>query len=179
MVLLKMNYVIYNPDKKIFEEKKNSEFNFVKNPSFFYKNSEIIKCIIDNKVFDLLNFLILRHFYYNLKLFQQTYEATSSLDYYTQMKNSAGYLISHYIILLNNCIGLMNSYDNTLSLYVEDILIYIIKIFIGEENNLLSTLCDYRDSEDELKKYILLRTFQRSENIILSNGFVEDELCHI
>ena len=166
-------------NNEIFEEKKNSEFNFVKNPSFFYKNSEIIKCIIDNKVFDLLNFLILRHFYYNLKLFQQTYEATSSLDYYTQMKNSAGYLISHYIILLNNCIGLMNSYDNTLSLYVEDILIYIIKIFIGEENNLLSTLCDYRDSEDELKKYILLRTFQRSENIILSNGFVEDELDRV
>ena len=47
----------------------------------------------------------------------------------------------------------MASYDHALTLYVENVLIWIIKLFIGEENQLLGEICDYKNSEDKLKKY--------------------------
>ena len=46
-----------------------------------------------------------------------------------------------------------------LTLYVEDILICIIKLFSGEDNQLLGNICVFKEDEDKLKKYILLRTF--------------------
>ena len=73
----------------------------------------------------------------------------------------------------------MTSYDHALTLYVENVLVWIIKLFIGEENQLLGDRCDYKNSEDKLKKYIIFRTFMRDENSLLKNEFEEDELDQI
>ncbi len=68
------------------------------------------------------------------------------------------------------------SYDHIFTLYVEDILICIIKLFSGEDNQLLGNICVFKRDEDKLKKYILLRTFLRDESVVLMKDFKEDEL---
>ena len=92
------------------------------------------------------------------------------------MKHYCGRLISGICDLLYNCIQSMTSYDHMLTLYVEDILICIIKLFSGEDNQLLGNICDYKEDEDKLKKYILFRTFLRDESVVLMKDFKEDEL---
>ncbi len=64
-----------------------------------------------------------------------------------------------------------------LTLYVEVILICIIKLFSGEDNQLLGNICVFKKDEDKLKKkYILLRTFLRDVSVVLMKDFKEDEL---
>ena len=179
-----------------FEEQKDEEQNiFVKNPEYFFKNSMIIKAIIENKIFDVLIFLVLRHFSSNLVLFKKVFRNqlqklkrdNSSPDkksrinqkkanYNLEMKNYCGILLSPLCDLLYNCIQTMTSYEHMLTLYVENILICVLKLFIGEENQLLSDICDNRYSKDKLNQYTLLRTFLRDESILLGKNFDEDEL---
>ena len=77
------------------------------------------------------------------------------------------------------CVQALDNYEHILSLYVEDVLIWIIKLFIGEENQLLGSIYDYKSSEDKLKQYILKRTFMRDENIVMNPEFEEDELDQV
>ena len=172
---------------------------YVKTPQCYFKNSIIVKYIIETKIVDLLIFLVLRHFDINLINFKKKFNKelkqemnsninnlgkirTSSLttekksNYYNEMKHYCGRLISALIDFLYNCIQSMITYDHALTLYVENVLLWIIKLFIGEENQLLGDICDNRDSDDKLKKYIIYRTFMRDENLLFKNNFKEDEL---
>ena len=172
---------------------------YIKTPQYYFKNSIIVKYIVETKIVDLLIFLVLRHFDINLINFKRKFNKelkqemnsninnlgkirTSSLatekksNYYNEMKHNCGRLISALIDFLYNCIQAMSSYDHALTLYVENVLIWIIKLFIGEENQLLGDICDNRDSDDKLKKYIIYRTFMRDENLLFKNKFKEDEL---
>ena len=65
------------------------------------------------------------------------------------MKHNCGRLISALVDFLYNCIQAMSSYDHALTLYAENILLWIIKLFIGEENQLLGDIYDFRDSDDK------------------------------
>ena len=190
------------------------------NSEYQYKNTVLVKYVIEYKIVDLLIFLVLRHFNTNLKLFKKkikeaknneeeknselnTYrnntnnfnsnmfrnmnlntnssftERNTNKNYYTDLNNYCGKLISALVDFLNNCVQSLNSYEHVLSLYVENVLIWIIKLFIGEENQLLGDICDCRDSNDKLKKYIFHRTFMRDENIVMQKDFEEDELDRV
>jgi len=195
---------------------------FMNNTSEYkYKNSVLVKYVVEYKVIDILIFLVLRQFNTNLKSFKQKIkneqnnieeeknsniktfrnntnninmyinkninlntnstftERNTVKNYYTELNKSCGKLISGLVDFLYNCIQSLNSYEHVLSLYVENVLIWIIKLFIGEENQLLGNMCDYRDSNDKLKKYIYHRTFMRDENIVMKNDFQEDELDQV
>ena len=180
----------------------NEEDIYIKTPQCYYKNSIIVKYIIETKIVDLLIFLVLRHFEINLIHFKKKFKKelklerdsninnlgkirTSNLttekksNYYNEMKHNCGRLISALVDFLYNCIQAMSSYDHALTLYVENILLWIIKLFIGEENQLLGDICDFRDSDDKLKKYIIYRTFMRDENLLFKSNFKEDELDQV
>ena len=196
-------------------------------PEYKYKNSVLVKYVVEYKVVDILIFLVLRHFNINLKLFKQKIkneknnnseeeknnnintvrnsnnininqninssifkninlntnasftERNTNKNYYTELNNYCGKLITGLVNFLYNCVQSLNSYEHVLSLYVESVLIWIIKLFIGEENQLLGNICDYRDSNDKLKKYIYYRTFMRDENIVMRKDFQEDELDRV
>ena len=197
-----------------------------KTSEYKYKNSILVKYVIENKVVDLLIFLVLRHFNINLKLFKQKIknelnnnkeeeknsglntnrninsnnfnknnatifekmnlntnasftERNTNKNYYNELNDNCGKLISALVNFLYNCVEALNSYEHVLSLYVGDVLIWIIKLFIGEENQLLGNICDYRDSNDKMKKYILYRTFMRDENIVMQKDFQEDDLDQV
>ena len=188
---------VSQPNNKNKEEEKNNN-NFVKNPEYYFNNSMLVKCVIENKIIELLIFLVLKHFNANLEVFKKQFkhqlnritelsfskdkaifvrEITSKKsNYNNEMKHYCGRLISGICDLLYNCIQAMTSYDHMLTLYVEDILICIIKLFSGEDNQLLGNICDYKEDEDKLKKYILFRTFLRDESVVLMKDFKEDEL---
>ena len=201
------------------EEYEDFQDIFMHNTSEYkYKNSVLVKYVVEYKVVDLLIFLVLRHFNNNLKLFKQkiknehntneeeknsnlnTYrsnnnntmfrnmnlntnasftERNTNKNYYIELNNYCGKLISALIKFLFNCVESLNSYEHVMSLYVEDVLIWIIKLFIGEENQLLGDICDYRNSNDKLKKYIYYRTFMRDENIVMQKDFQEDDLDQV
>ena len=172
---------------------------YIKTPQCFYKNSIIVKYIVELKIVDILIFLVLRHFDANLTVFKKKFNKelrkemmenmnnlgkikTGNLitekksNYNNEMRHYCGRLISALIDFLYNCIQAMTSYDHALTLYVENVLVWIIKLFIGEDNQLLGDRCDYMNSEDKLKKYLIYRTFMRDENLMLKNEFKEDEL---
>ena len=172
-------------------EKKSDEY-MDENPEYKYKNSVLIKYVVEYKVIDLLIFFVLRHFNTNIKLFKQkikslnndedknenmnSTELITDKNYYKELNKYCGKLITSLVDLLFNCVEALNSYDHILSLYVENVLIWIIKLFIGEENQLLGSICDFRDSNDKIKKYILYRTFMRDENTVVDKDFQEDDL---
>ena len=185
-----------NEDNSFYQRKDDI---YVKTPQCYFKNSIIVKYIVETKIIDLIIFLVLRHFDINLINFKIKFNKelkqemntninnlgkirASSLtsekksNYYNEMKHSCGRLISALIDFLYNCLQAMSSYDHALTLYVENVLLWIIKLFIGEENQLLGDICDNRDSDDKLKKYIIYRTFMRDENLLFKNEFKEDEL---
>ncbi len=186
-----------NNNKKISEEEKKDN-NFVKNPEYYFNNSMLVKCVIENKILEILIYLVLKHFYANLQVFKKKFKEELKIiteqsfnlekvifvrqitnkksNYNNEMKHFCGRLISGIVDLLYNCIQAMVSYDHMLTLYVEDILICIIKLFSGEDNQLLGNICDFKEDEDKLKKYILLRTFLRDESVVLMKDFKEDEL---
>ena len=180
------------------ETKDNGKNIFVKNPEYYFKNSMIIKSIIDNKIFDLLIFLVIRHFTTNLSLFKINFQkqlreqlkanatildsaqssklsAMKRANYKNEIKHSCGRLIQAMVDLLMNCVTAMSSYDHMLTLYVENILLYVIKLFIGEDNMLLGEMCDMKNSSDELNKYLLVRTFMRNIQTVTKKNFTEDE----
>ena len=194
-----------------------------------YKNSVLVKYVVDYKVVDLLIFLVIRYFNINLKLFKQKMKkeinnnsinnnveeeknnysnynmnmknienslknksSNSSTcssftdnniylnqNYYIELNNYCGKLLTALVDFLYNCVQSLNSYEHVLSLYVENVLIWIIKLFIGEENDLLGNICDILKSNDKMKKYIYYRTFLRDENIVIQNDFQEDELDQV
>lgn len=186
-------------DIEIEEDSHDSGKNiFVKNPEYYFKNSMIIKSIIENQIFDLLIFLVLKHFHANLVQFKSVFQkqlkdqikensktldidqkiklsASKRSNYKTEMSKTCGRLITALCDLLTNCVTAMSSYDHMLTLYVEDILIYVIKLFIGEPNQLLSEICDMKHSKDELHSYLLQRTFLRNDKVVLKPFFTEDE----
>lgn len=180
------------------EAKDNGKNIFVKNPEYYFKNSMIIKAIIDNRIFDLLIFLVIRHFTVNLQLFKETFakqlkeqlkvnanildsaqtsklSAMKKANYKNEMMHACGRIIQAMCDLLLNCVTAMSSYDHMLTLYVENILIYVIKLFIGEEYLLLGEMSDMKSSKDELNKYLLLRTFLRNVQTVTKKDFMEDE----
>ena len=203
------------------ESYEDFQDQFMQNsPEYKYKNSILVKYIIEYKVLDILIFLVLRHFNTNLKLFKEKIkneknymneeeknsninsyrnndlnstmfrnmnlntnasftERYTNKNYYNELNNFCGNLISALVDFLNNCVQSLNSYEHVLSLYVEEVLIWIIKLFIGEENQLLGDICDNRNSNDKLKKYILYRTFMRDESIVMKKDFQEDELDQV
>ena len=202
----------------------NDEF-MSDNEEYKYRHSVLIKYVVENKVIDLLIFLILRHFNTNLKLYKNkiklenpedsqngtnTYntnlytvssnmkfetliettnavlntnasltERNTDKKYYEELNKFCGKLISALVEFLLQCVHALDNYEHILSLYVENVLIWIIKLFIGEENQLLGSIYDYKSSEDKIKQYILNRTFMRDENIVLSPDFEEDELDQV
>ena len=195
------------------------------NEEYKFRHSVLVKYVVENKVIDLLIFLILRHFNTNLKLYKKKIKAENPEDtqntpntystnlytvssnvkfetlidntnavlntngslterntdkkYYNELNKFCGKLISSLVDFLLQCVQALDNYEHILSLYVEDVLIWIIKLFIGEENQLLGSIYDYKSSEDKLKQYILKRTFMRDENIVMNPEFEEDELDQV
>ena len=193
---------------------------FMDNTSeYSYKKTVLVKYVIENKVVDILIFLVLRHFNNNLKVFKQKMqnesnnieeEKNSNINvsqstfvnskmlqkmkkdangshsernkikkYYSELNDQCGKLITALVKFLYQCVEALNTYEHILSFYVENVLIWIIKLFIGEENQLLGNISDDRDSNDKMKKYLLYRTFMRDENIVMQKDFQEDELDRI
>ena len=144
-------------ESKNKEEEKNSELNTYRNN---ITNSNLFKNM-------------------NLNTNASFTERNTNKNYYIELNKYCGKLISALVEFLFNCVESLNSYEHVLSLYVENILIWIIKLFIGEENQLLGDKCDFRDSNDKLKKYIFYRTFMRDENIVIQKDFKEDELDQV
>ena len=215
-----------NDDKKSLSSTNNSYDNkdeFMEdNPEYKFRNTVLIKYVVEYKVVDLLIFLVLRHFNTNLKLFKQkikyesneeeknsqtTYssniniyptttnfntlietsnavlntnasltERNTNKRYYLELHKNCGKLISALVQFLYHCVEALNDYNHILCLYVENVLIWIIKLFIGEENELLGCKYDYKVSNDRIKQYILKRTFMRHENIVIQDEFKEDDL---
>ena len=190
-------------DIKIDKDNNDIEDDiYIKTPQCYFKNSIIVKYVIEMKIIDILIFLVLRHFDTNLTYFKKKFNkelkkemmdnvnnlgkaktinltTEKKSNYNNEMRHYCGRLISALIDFLYNCIQAMASYDHALTLYVENVLIWIIKLFIGEENQLLGEICDYKNSEDKLKKYLIYRTFMRNENSMLKKEFKEDELDQI
>ena len=202
----------------------NDEY-MTENEEYKFRHSVLVKYVVENKVIDLLIFLILRHFNTNLKLYKKKIKAENPEDtqntpntystnlytvssnvkfetlidntnavlntngslterntdkkYYNELNKFCGKLISSLVDFLLQCVQALDNYEHILSLYVEDVLIWIIKLFIGEENQLLGSIYDYKSSEDKLKQYILKRTFMRDENIVMNPDFEEDELDQV
>ena len=192
---------ISNEDEdSTFEEQKQNTFQKNKN-EYKYKNGVLVKYMIEHKIVDLLIFLVLRHFNLNLKMFKKIYKKEinkneeeknqnehivntmttniSNIDYYNEMTNNCGILMKALVDFLFNCLQALCSYEHILSLYVENVLLWVIKLFIGEDNQLLGDRCDCKNSKDEVKKYMLLRTFMRHENIITEKHFNEDDLDQV
>ena len=198
------------------ESYEDGKDQFMSNTSEYrYKKTVLVKYVIENKIVDILIFIVLRHFNNNLKIFKQkiqnqsnnnnyeeeknsnmsvcksTYinskmlqkmkikENDTNKKYYLELNNNCGKLITALVKFLYNCVEELNTYEHILSLYVESVLIWIIKLFIGEENQLLGNICDDRDSNDKIKKYILYRTFMRDENIVMQKDYQEDELDQV
>ena len=200
---------------------KNDEY-MDDNPEYQFKNTVLIKYVVEYKVVDLLIFLVLRHFNTNLKLFKKkikselleeeqyttntnnlTYstnmkfetlidtsnpvlntnssltERNSNKKYYSKLNSFCGNLMSSLIDFLYQCVQALNNYDHILSLYVENVLIWIIKLFIGEENQLLGSIYDFKNSDDKIKQYIINRTFMRDDNIVMNKDFQEDDLDQV
>ena len=191
------------------------------NSEFKFKNTVLIKYIIEYKVIDILIFLVLRHFNTNLRLYKQkiknesieeeknnesthssninifptnpnfdTLIATSNAAlntnaslterntdkrYYEELNKNYGKLISALVEFFLHCVQALNDYNHILCLYVENVLIWIIKLFIGEENLLLGCKYDYKISNDRIKQYLVNRTFMRHENIVIKDEFKEDD----
>ena len=106
-------------------------------------------------------------------------DRNTNKKYYEELNEYCGKLISALVEFLYQCVQALNAYDNILSLYVENVLIWIIKLFIGEENQLLGSIHDYKESNDKIKQYLLNRTFMRDENIVIKDDFQEDDLDQI
>ena len=222
----KENNLVDINDKESVSSTNNSYDNndeyMIDNPEYKFKNTVLIKYVVEYKVVDLLIFLVLRHFNTNLKLFKKkiksetsgelsstfstnniTYtsnikfetlidstnpvlntngsltERNTNKKYYLELNKSCGKLISSLVDFLYQCIQALNSYDHILCLYVENVLIWIIKLFIGEENQLLGSIYDFKNSNDKIKNYILNRTFMRDENIVTNKDFQEDDLDQV
>ena len=192
------------------------------NSEFKFKNTVLIKYVVEYKVIDLLIFLVLRHFNTNLKLYKQKIKYESNEEeknnnstgssnvnifptntnfdnlietsnavlntnatlterntnkrYYEELNNNYGKLISALVEFLRHCVQALNDYNNILCLYVENVLIWILKLFVGEENQLLGCKYDYKVSNDRIKQYIINRTFMRHENIVIKDDFEEDDV---
>ena len=117
--------------------------------------------------------------YRNIKTNSSFNPGDTNKDYYIELNNYCGKLLKALVDFLYNCVQCLNSDEHILCLYVENVLIWIIKLFLGEENDLLGNLLDYRVSNDKLKKYLLYRTFLRDESIVMKSDFQEDELDQI
>jgi hypothetical protein len=185
-------------DFNVNEEDKIEYVNSAKNTGLKdmnKKNSQVIKAIIDNKVIDIIIFLTLRHFTQNLKIFKKTIEkqlkdiykvndkktevdlkVQRSMYAKNEMHRYCGKLLSPLIAFLSNCVHAMKNYDHMVSSYCENIIEYIVKLFIGEDHIFLSEklLNKEESSDSKLKKYLHYRTFFRNEFSIKSD-FVEDE----
>jgi hypothetical protein len=159
------------------------------------KNSQVIKAIIDNKVIDIIIFLTLRHYSHNLKLFKKSIDKKmkdiykvndkkTEIDLKVQrtiyakneMQRYCGKIIVPLINVLFNCIYAMKNYDHMISSYCENVIEYIVKLFIGEDHIFLSEKIINKDGShnSKIKKYLHYRTFFRNEFLIKSN-FVEDD----
>ena len=219
----------FNDKESVSSTNNSYEYNtdefMVDNPDYKFKNTILIKYVVEYNVIDLLIFLVLRHFNYNVKSFKQklkfqsneeqknsiytyssnvnAYPTNTNFDtmlattnpvlntnaslnerdtiktYYQELDKHCGKLISPLINFLYQCVQALNAYDNILCLYVENVLIWIIKLFIGEENQLLGSIYDFKSSNDKIKQYIINRTFMRDENIVINKEFQEDDLDKI
>jgi Ca2+-binding EF-hand superfamily protein len=183
------------------DEENKRENNFVINSENYSKpNSQIIKTIFDNKIIDIVNFLIIRHFYFNLKIFKKNsekrfseiFKVNNNMDKKTEvelrrqkyfymkeeMERECGRLLKAYVDFLHNCVISMSNYDHIISCYVENIIEYIGRLIIGEDHIFLSLNLTnknlFSDEKNGIKKYLHYRTFFRNENII-NNSFSEDE----
>jgi hypothetical protein len=159
------------------------------------KNSQVIKAIIDNKVIDIIIFLTLRHYSYNLKQYKKTIDkqlkeiykvndkktevdlkVQRSIYAKNEMQRYCGKLLGPLITVLFNCVYAMKNYDHMVSSYCENIIEYITRLFIGEDHIFLSEkIINKEESHNsKMKKYLHFRTFFRNEFLIKSS-FVEDD----
>jgi len=98
---------------------------------FNKKNSQIVKTIVEQKIIDILIFLVLRHFSHKLKIFKKNYfdrpwESTKQNDekreaeikkqrfanMKTEMDRVCGSLMKKLVFFLQNCVQSMSSYNN-------------------------------------------------------------------
>lgn len=183
------------------DQENKQQNNFVINSENYSKpNSQIIKTIFDNKVIDVLNFLIIRHFNFNLKIFKKNsekrfseiFKVNPNIDKKTEvelkrqryfymkeeMERECGRLLKAYVDFLYNCVVSMSNYDHIVSCYVEHIIEYIGRLIIGEDHIFLSLSLTnknlFSDEKNAIKKYLHYRTFFRNEHITNST-FSEDE----
>lgn len=151
----------FNTNLKVFKQKFKKESNNM-NTDEEEKNSNMNSTM-----------------YRNIKTSSSFNPGDINKDYYIELNNYCGKLLKALVDFLYNCVQCLNSDEHVLCLYVENVLIWIIKLFLGEENDLLGNLLDYRVSNDKLKKYLLYRTFLRDESIVMKSDFQEDELDQI
>ncbi len=98
---------------------------------FNKKNSQIVKTIVEEKIIDILIFLVLRHFSYKLNIFKKNYfdklmdtgkandekrEMELKKQKFAYMKSEmdrqCGLLLKKLVSFLLNCVKNMNSYNN-------------------------------------------------------------------
>ena len=98
---------------------------------FNKNNRQMVQAIIENKVFDIVIFLILRHFNCNLQNFKEEFEKESYENFKStdkkmilelkkqkfmymkgEMEKKCGKILKQFIDLLQKCVSYMNSYDH-------------------------------------------------------------------
>ena len=98
---------------------------------FNKKNSQIVKIIVEEKIIDILIFLVLRHFKHKLSVFKKNYferpwEANKTNDekkeselkkqrfafMKSEMDKNCAFILKKLIGFLQNCVQSMNSYNN-------------------------------------------------------------------
>lgn len=163
---------------------------FVDN-KFLHKNSEIIKILIENKVIDMLIFLILRDFAIRREVYQSkrlskysnSFSSTASFDV-IDFEVNCNLLLNPLLNIIHKSILSMKEYSHELNEYVEDVLTWIVKLYIGEDYSMSSgrILSKHRSIrngsmivKDNLVKYMEVRTFMRREESISRADFKEDE----
>ncbi len=114
-----------NINKKVFNQ------DIVK---FNKNNRQMVQAIIENKVFDIVIFLVLRHFNSNLQSFKEEFEKESYENFKStdkklilelkkqkfmymkgEMEKKCGKLLKQFIDFLQKCVSHMTSYDRVTS----------------------------------------------------------------
>lgn len=126
------------------------------------KNSQIVKCVIDSKIIDILIFLSLRHFNLKLESFKKYWHSKLNKELLhikdkktelelkrqqaegvrTEMEVNCGQLISLLIKFIEKCVWSLTGNQHMISVYVENVIEWILKLYIGEDYSFLSMQLD-------------------------------------
>ena len=167
------------------------------NNSYNNKNSEIVKYIIENKIIDMLIFLTLRHFNAKKDIIQNYRSSNSFEKYCNNYKlTNCNYdsLLTPLIKFIENCLKQMINKNHSVTNYIQEVLEWVLKLYIGEDYNFSSIRINlntylknvplnfdkdtHKEENDTYKlkylKFLEFKTFMRKFKDI-SKGFKEDK----